>query len=158
MNILAEVGLSVERSDGDDPVALLLYAILAIEPGVADDRDFRFLHPRLVDVLGHVRLEDPHRAVGAVEGLRALAFVAELFPFLPAPCLGFVIVLPDAMVELPREAANHRLVAGVGPAKPAGGESAQMLLRADHHDGFVHPLGLNRGGDRARGTAVDQNV
>ena len=67
--------------------------------------------PRLVDVFGHVRLENPHGAGGFVEGLGALALVAELLPLLPSPRLGFVVVLPDAMIELAGEAADHGLVA-----------------------------------------------
>ena len=71
---------------------------------------------------------------------------------------GFVVVLPDAMVELARKAADHRLVAGVGPSKTAGGQSAEMLLRANHDDGLAHPLGLDSGRDRAGGAAIDQDV
>ena len=158
MNIFAGVGLAVERRDGDDAVALLLDALLAIEPGVADDRDLRFLDPGFEDLLGDVRLEDPHGAAGFVERFGALALVAVLLPLLPSPGLGLVVVLPDAMIELARKAADHGLVAGVGPAEAAGGEAAEMLLRADHDDGLAHPLGLHGGRDGARSAAVDDDV
>ncbi len=117
-----------------------------------------FLDPRLVHALGDVGLEDPHGAAGLVERLRALALVAVLLALLPAPGFGLVVVLPDAMVELAGKAADDGLVAGVGPAQPAGGEPAQVPLRADHDDGLTHPSGLHRGRDCAGRTAVNEEV
>ena len=67
-------------------------------------------------------------------------------------------MLPDAMVEVAGEAADHRLVAGVGEAKAARSKSAEMLVRANHDDGLTHAFGLDRGGNRAGGAAINKKV
>ena len=62
------------------------------------------------------------------------------------------------MVEVAGEAADDGLVAGVGQAEPAGGEAAEVFVRADDDDGFAHLAGLDGGGDGRAGAAVDDQV
>ena len=105
-----------------------------------------------------MRLEDPHRPLRAIDGRRPLALVAVLLALLPGPRARLVVVLPDAVIEVAREAADHRLVAGVGEAKPAAREPAEMLVRADDHDGLPHALRLDRRDHAGGGAAVDHEV
>ena len=106
----------------------------AVEPLVAIDGDLMLPDEILEDLLGDVRLEDPHRALRAVDGRRALPLVAVLLALLPLPRLGLVVVLPDAVVELARQAADDRLVAGVGEPEAAARQPAEMPVRADDDD------------------------
>ena len=122
----------------------LPHAPLAVEPLVADHRDAVLGDEILEDLLGHVRLEDPHRAGRAVDGRRALAAVAVLRPLLPPPGLRPLVVLPDAVVELAGQAADDCLVAGVGPAQAAAGEPAQVPVGRDDDHRLAHPGGLHR--------------
>ena len=94
-----------------------------------------------IDLLGHMRLEDPHGAAGR---RRWPAVPWPLLPYCSRFCQrhasGFVVMLPDAVIELARKAADDGLVAGVGQAQSAAGEPAQVLLRADHEHGLAHRL------------------
>jgi len=112
----------------------------------------------LEHLLGDVRFEDPHGAVFAVNRRGALSFVAVLLFFLPAPGLRAVVVLPDAVVELAGEAADHGFIAGVGKAKAAAGEAAQVFVGADDDGGFAHAFGLHGGDDPRAGAAVDDQI
>ena len=67
-------------------------------------------------------------------------------------------MLPDPVVKLAGQAADDRLVAGVGEAESAAGEAAEMFVRADEDDRLAHLLGLHGGGDAGRGQAVDNHV
>ena len=60
----------------------------AVEPLVAIDRDAVLADEVFEDLLGDVRLEDPHRALRAVDRRRALALVAVLLVLLPFQAAG----------------------------------------------------------------------
>ena len=158
MNIRPEYVLPLERGDRRDAVAVLADTLLAVEPGVTDDRDLQLRDPCLENTLGHVRLEDPHRARDLVDGRGALALVAVLVAPLPAPGFGFLVVPPHAMVELAGQAPDDGLVARVRPAEAAGGETAEVALGADHHDRLVHVPRLDGGRDAAGGAPVHEDV
>ena len=122
------------------------------------DRDIAFANEVFEDLLRDVRFENPHRPLRPVDRRGSLPLVAVRFARLPFPGVVAVVVLPDAMIKLPREAPDHALVSGVGPTESACGETAQMRLGADNDDRFAQPLRLNRC-DNARGRAtVDDNV
>src|SRR6185503_19339578 len=98
------------------------------EPLVADDEDLVFPDEVFKHLLGHVRLEDPHRPVRAVDGRRALPFVAEVLAPLPPPRGRRLIVLPDTVIEVARETANDRLVARVGESEAAARQPAEVTV------------------------------
>ena len=62
-------------------------------------------------------------------------------------------MLPDAMIELARKAADHRFVTRVSKAKAAAGEATEVFVGTDYDRGFSHFLRLD-GGDDARGSAA----
>jgi hypothetical protein len=122
------------------------------------DGDFELLHVVLEDRLGDARLEDPHRPVFAVHRGRALSLVAVFLALLVHPRLGLLVVLPDAVVEVAREAADHALVARVGEAEAAARQPSEVLVGADDDGRLSHLLRLDRGDDARRGSAIDQEV
>ena len=77
---------------------------------------------------------------------------------LPCPGVRRLVVLPDAVIKLARQPADHRLVAGVGPAQSAAGQTAQVLVRADHDHRLAHLLGLHGRGHAGGCSAVDDDV
>ena len=123
------VGFAIERLDGFDFPIFDHDAILTVEPGVTDDGDPEFLHPSFEDILGGMGLEDPGRAVGAVDRWRPLAFVAVFLTLLPFPGFRLVVVLVDAVVEIPRDAADGFLAAAVRKAVTTGRKASQRLVR-----------------------------
>src|SRR5262245_11517189 len=98
-----------------------------------------------------MRLERPHRVI-------AWAVVLVILPLAVLPRLGLVVVLLDPLVILAGDAADRRFVPGVGPAEPAGGESADVLARLDQHDRLAHARGLDRGGHAPGGATVNTHV
>ena len=130
----------------------------AIQPLVAMDRNLVLVDEILEDLLRHVRLEDPHRPLLAVNGGRALPFVAVLLRASARSRQPVVVVFPDAMVELPRQPADHRLVAGVRETQAAARQAAEMSVRADEDDGLAHALGLNGRDDARRCAAVNDEL
>jgi hypothetical protein len=149
---------AAQHPDRRDPRALLPHAVLAIEPLVPVYGYLVLGHESLEDPLRHVGFENPHRARGAVDGRRALPLVAVRVARLPAPRRRLLVVPPDAVVELPREAADHGLVPRVGEAQAAAGEAAQVRVGADDHDGLAHACRLDRRHDAGRRRAVDDDV
>ncbi len=117
-----------------------------------------FLDEILEHPLGHVRLEDPHRPLRTVDRRGALPLVAVLLTRLPGPRTRLLVVLPDAMIELAREATDDRLVAGVGEAKPSAREAAEMSVRTDDDDGLPQTLCLDGGGHAGGRAAVDDEI
>src|SRR5262245_13366353 len=85
---LARVGLAALGRDGRDPKAILLDALGPVEPFVANHGELVLADEVLEYALGDVRLEDPHRALRAVNGRRTLALPAILLARLPAPRVG----------------------------------------------------------------------
>src|SRR5262245_19171198 len=155
----AGVTFAAERRDRGDAGAVLLHAILAVEPFVAMDGDLVFPDQLFKNLFCDVRLEDPHRALLAVDRRRALPFIAIFFALLPLPGRGLVIKLPDAMVKLARQPADDRFVASVSESQTAAGEAAQMLVRRDDDDRLAHPTRLYRRRDcRCRAPVNDQVV
>ena len=129
-----------------------------IEPLIAVDRDAVFPHQVLENLLGDVRLEDPHGAFGAIDRRCPLALVAVLFAGLPRPGARLVVVLPDAMVELAGQAPNHRLVARVREAEAAAREAAEMAIGRHDDDRLAHQPRLHRGGDGRGRPPVDDQI
>ncbi len=150
--------VSGEHLDGENAAILLFNPVRAIEPLVAVHRDVVFLHEFLEDPLRHVRFENPHGALATVDGGRALSPVSVLGALLPLPGCVVLVILPDAVVELPGESADHALLSGVGPAQASRGKSAEMLVRAHDHDRLAHALGLHGGHDTRGRAAVDDDV
>src|SRR5690606_34852376 len=111
---LAAELLAIERGHRCDASRFDFHTALAIEPRIAHDGNLVLGDPILKDLLGDVRLKDPHRALLAVDSGRPLPFVAIFSALLPAPGGGGLIVLPNAMIKLARQAADDRLVAGIG--------------------------------------------
>jgi hypothetical protein len=87
-----------------------------------------------------------------------LPFVAVFLAALPLPRGRTLILLPDAVIEFPREAADHRLVAGIGESEAAAGQPAQVFVGPDDHDRLTHSLRLDRGNHTGRRAAVDHQV
>ncbi len=67
-------------------------------------------------------------------------------------------MLVKAVVKLPRQSADDRLVARVGEAQPARRQAAQVLVGRDDDDRLAHFLDLHGGGDGGGGAAVDDDV
>jgi len=111
----------------------------AVEPPVPVDGNVVFGDEILKHLLGGVWLEDPHRALGAVDSRGALTAVAIVRPLLPFPGVVTLIVLPDAMVELPSQTPDDFLTARVGPAEPARREAAEMRIGTNENDRLAHP-------------------
>ena len=102
------------HDDGRDPSAFLADAAAQVK-SLADNHRHAGLGEHLAEhVLGHVRLEGPHRV--GVDG-RLLPVTVALGGFL-FPGLGPRVVAEDALVELAGDAADGRLVADVGGAEP----------------------------------------
>ena len=68
------------------------------------------------------------------------------------------VVLPDPMIELAGQTADHRLVAGVGETESAARQAAQMRVRADDDDRLAHATRLHRGHHAGRSRAIDDQV
>ena len=149
---------SAQHPDGRDAAAVLGDAMRSIQPFIAMNGNLVLAHERFEDLLRHVRLEDPHRPLLAVDGGCALALVAVFLAALPLPRVRTLILLPDAVIELARQAADHRLVAGVGESQPAAGQPAQVCVGPDDHHRLAHPLRLNGGNHAGGGAAVDHQV
>ena len=154
----APVCVSGERGDRLDPAIPLGHAPLPLEPLVADHRD-PVLPDKIVEsLLGHVGLEHPHRAGRAVDRRRALAPVAIVIAGLPLPGFRPLVVLPDVVIELAGQSADHGLIAGVGHAQAAAREPAQMPIGRNNDDRFPHPGRLHGRRDRGACAAVDHEV
>ncbi len=62
------------------------------------------------------------------------------------------------MVELARQTADDRLVAGVGEPETAARQAAEMSVRTHDDDGLAHAPRLNGGDDAGGGAAVDDEI
>ena len=155
---LSRIAAAAQHGDRRDPLAALPHAGRTVEPLLPMDGNPVFGHQVFEHLLGDVRLEDPHRAIGAVDGRRALALVAVFVGPLPLPRARLLVVPPDPMVELPGQAADHGLVAGVGEAESTTRQAAQMRVGADHDDRLAQATRLHRGHHACRRRAVDDKV
>ncbi len=155
---LSLIDIAVERGDCGDAAVIPGDTLLAFEPLVAVHGDPVFLDPVFEDRFRHVRFEDPHRAFRAVDGGIALSAVAILPGFLPLPRLRFLIGQPHPVIEIARQAADDRLVAGIRPAEAAGAEAAEMPFRSHHHHGPAHAFGLHGRDNSGGGAAVHHDV
>lgn len=154
----AGVGFAAEHGDLGDAGAVFFDTFVTVEPFVAVDGDVEFFDVVFVNGFSDAGFEDPHGAVFAVHGWCALAFVAVFFAFLPFPGFGFLVVFPDAVVEVAGEAADDGFVACVGEAEAARGEAAEVFIWADDDGGFAHFFGLDGGDDACAGAAVDDEI
>src|SRR5262249_45578958 len=132
--------------------------ILAVEPFVAVDGNLVFPDQLLKNLFCDVRLENPHRALLAVDRRRALPLIAIFVALFPLPGRGLVITLPNAVVKLAGQSADDGFVASVSESQTAAGEAAQMLVRRDDDDRLAHPPCLYRRRDRCRSAAVNDQV
>jgi len=87
-----------------------------------------FEHP-----LGDVRFKDPHRARGAIDRRRPLALVAVLLALLPYPGRGLIVALPDAVIEVSGQPADHRLVASVRESEATARQPSKVTIGPDDH-------------------------
>src|SRR4051794_39429311 len=110
---LAAIRFAAQSANRSDSSAGFSNSTAAIEPFIARHWNLIFAHEAFEDLFRDVRFEDPHGALGAVDCGSALSFISILRLFLPIPGHGFLVMLPDAMVEFSGEAADDRLVAGV---------------------------------------------
>ncbi len=149
---------ATERGDRGDARPLLRDPSRAIEPLAAVHGNLMLAHKILENALGHMRFENPHRALSAVDGRSALSFVPIRLLLLPDPGIRFVVVPPHTMIKLAGEPADNRFVARVREAKTAAGKAAQMPLRTHDDNGLAHPPGLHRGHDPSRSAAIDDKV
>ena len=152
------IGPASQRRDRADRAALDDDAFFTVEPFLAVDLDAEFLHVILEDLFRHARLEDPHGPVFAVDGGGALALIAILGLLLPLPGFLLLIFEVDAVVKIAGESSDDRLVAGVGEAEAAAGESAEMFVRTDDHDGLSHLLRLHRGDHGGTAASIDDEI
>src|SRR6266498_817653 len=106
----ARVGMTADHGHAGDACADLPHSVRAIEPFIAMHFDAVFLNVILKNLLGDVRLENPHGALLAVNRRSALAFVSIRLAFLPFPRRGLLVMLPNAMIKLTAKPANHSLV------------------------------------------------
>ena len=149
---------SAQHPDRRNAAADLRDAFRSIQPFVTMNGNPVFAHELFEYLLGDVRLEDPHRPVLAVDGGRALSLVSVFLASLPLPRFRTLILLPDAVIELTREAADHRFVPGVGESEPAARQPAQVLVGPDDHNRLSHPVRLNGGNHASGRAAVDHQV
>ena len=80
------------------------------------------------------------------------------FERLELPGFRALVVLPHTPIELAGDAADRLLVADVGGAQPAAGQSAQMFAGLDQQRRLPHPLHLDGGRDAGRRATVDDDV
>src|SRR5690606_15716576 len=105
-----------------------------------------------------MRLKDPHRPALAIDGRCALSFVAIFLPLLPLPSRVLLVVKIQTMVKLPRQAADHRLVARIGKAQSTGRQPAEMSIWRYYHNCLPHALGLNGSGNTSGSSSIDDDV
>ena len=94
--------------DAPDAAVLKDHAVFAVQPFVTPHVDAVLRDESLKDLLRRMGLENPHRALLAVDGGRALAAVAVFLALLPLPGVEGRVVLPDAVVKLAGEAPRLR--------------------------------------------------
>ena len=122
---------AADHGNRHDSAAGLDDSLAAIQPLVAIDSQLILADEILEHPLGDVRLEDPHRSLRAVDGRRPLPLVSVLLPLLPLPRFRPVVMTPDTLVEVPGQAADDRLVAGIRETQAAARQTAEMKIRAD---------------------------
>ena len=111
------------------------------------------LDQRTHDLLGHMRLEGPHRVFA---GHLSLAEI--VVRRLELPGLWPLVMLPHAPIELACQAPDRLLVANVGGPESAAGQSAQMFAGLDQDGDLTHPLHLDRCRDTGGSSSVDDDV
>jgi len=139
------IGFAAEHSDRCNAAAVFADALRAIEPLVAMDGE---------SCARRRGLRTPVRRHGAskihiVRSVPSIAAVpcprlAIFGLLLPLPDAVLLVVSPDAMVELAGQTPDDFLAARVGPAEPAGRETAQVLLGTDQNHGLAHLGDLHR--------------
>ena len=154
----ARIAAAVFHDDGGDALAGLddAFAGAQIEARLHDDGDLVLCEHLLIDRGSDVGLEGPHGVVGGVD-LGVAEFVVTLARLI-FPGFGLLVMLLDAAIEFAGDAADHLLVADVGPAQAAGGESAEMRAGVDDDGRLAHTNYLDGGGDSGGRRAVDDDV
>jgi hypothetical protein len=143
----ADVFFPAMHGDGTNATGFLDNAFGAIEPLIAIDGNLMFGDQLFEDLFGDVGFENPHGALGAIDGGSPLAFVAVFFWFLPAPGFGLLIMRPDAMVKFAGETADDGLIASIGKAEATTGKAAKMFVGGEDDHGFAHFSRLDCGDD-----------
>ena len=152
------IPFAAEHGHRRDTTARSGHALRAVEPLVAIDADLILLDEILEHFFRHVRLENPHRPLGAVDRRRSLALVAVLFALLPGPRARLLVVLPDPVVELARQPADDGLVAGVCEPEASARQAAEMPVRTDDDDALSQTAGLDGGDHAGGGSAVNDEI
>ena len=152
------IPLAAEHGHRRDTTASSGHALRAVEPLVAINADLMRLDEIFEHLFRHVGLENPHRPLGAVDRRRTLPLVAVLFALLPGPRARLLVVLPDPVVELARQAADDGLVAGVGEPEASAREAAQMPVWTDDDHGLSETAGLDGGDHAGGGSAIDHQI
>ncbi len=133
----------------------LHHAMLPVESLVHHRLNVRLGQHLTVNLHGNVRLERPHRLV-IVAAARVMCL--KLPPSLACPCRVIPVILPNAMIELPRQPADGRLVADIGRPEPARRQSAKMTGWLNQNNAFTHPMSLHSRDNTRRSTAIHNNV
>jgi hypothetical protein len=147
----ARVPGTAQGGDRRDAGAGFFDAAFAIEPLVTPNVERVALDQRLEDFFGDVRLEYPH-AVGVL-----VVVAVRSFGLLDPACV-VVVGLFDPRVEASAQAADHRVVAGVGPAQALSREPTQKRLGTHQDHALLHLLRLHRGDHAGRSAAVDHQI
>lgn len=154
----AFVGFARQRTDRCNAAVAQRDAVVTIQPLVAIDANIGVGKHLLENDLGDVGLKDPLGPTAGVDRRGALAAVAERFVGLPTPCVGLLVVLPNAVVELAGQATDDRLVAGIGPAQPGRRETTKVNLRAYERHAPAEPRRLHRRNHTGRRSAIDDHL
>ena len=152
------IPFAAEHRHRRDPSARSGHALRPVEPLVAIDADLMFLDEIFEHFFSRVRLENPHRTLGTVDRRRSLPLVAVLFALLPGPCARLLVVLPDPVVELARQAADDGLVAGVCEPEASARQATEMPVRTHDDDALSQTTGLDGGDHAGGGSAVDDQI
>ena len=81
----AAVGSATEHGDRSETRPILLHSLFPVQPFLAMHGNLVFSDEILKYLLRHVRLENPHGALLAVDGCGALSPIAVFFALLPFP-------------------------------------------------------------------------
>ena len=134
----SEMRRAAQGGDRNQCRAVFFHTVAAVQPFIAIHGDLLFGDEALEDLFGHVGFENPHRAILATDRRAALALVAVLLARLPFPRIVILVMLPDAVVKLARQAADGRLVSGIGRSQPPTAQPAEMLIGSNNEHRTPH--------------------
>ena len=141
------------HADRNNPRPLLFHAGLQIQPLAVNHLHMRLGAHLIVHLLSNMRLKSELRI-----RINVMLALGVLLGGLLLPRRIVLIMGLDAGIKLAGDAADRRLIAHIGRAKPAGGHAAQVPSRLDQHNAFAHAPRLHGGDHTAAGPAVYNDV